>query len=469
MRGTAILVLLLTLAHTTADQPTVDAFFPAGASRGATVPVNVIGKTHTDTLQWWVSHPGLTIVKTSEEKAPWRFCVEHDVPLGAHWVRAYNEEGSALPQLFLVGEGSESHEVEPNDSHINAQAIESWPTTIHGRLAKRGDVDAFAVALDEGQSVRISVDAYRIDAPIDPLLHITDAEGHQLAWNHDRYDSLDPECTFQAPAAGRYVILLSGFAYPPQARSSFQGSAETVYRLRLLEPLAEEIECPPEPQALSFETTIQGVVSQPGEVDRYAFEAVKDERYVFTVNAQAINSPLDAWLEIQDHKGKSLAKNDDASGADASLTWKAPSQGPYTLTLRDLLRDGGPTFRYELVGSKAHPTVTVTTPDHAWTVKRGEKVEIAINLQRRHGHQEPVMVKMVGLTNTCQAEPVTIAGEEKNGTLSITASEACPLGSKIVQIEADGKPIRCAFKGATTEAGALHRQDLKHFVLTVTE
>ena len=95
---------------------------------------------------------------------------------------------------------------------------------------------------------------------------------------------------------------------------------------------------------------LNGVISQPGDVDFFKFKAKKDETWEVGVFARSLRSPLDSLLTIYDAQGKQLASNDDiaASNPDSYLRFKVPADGDFCIAVRDRLKRGGADFVYRM-------------------------------------------------------------------------------------------------------------------------
>ncbi len=211
--------------------PTVDHFFPPALQRGTTNLVKVMGKVDPWPGKVWADDPGLRFVATTN-KGELLAGADLSVSEGPHWVRIYNDEGASRPRCFVVDRSPQTAEVEPNDEWKSPQRIAGLPAVINGRLEKAGDVDSFGVVLAAGQTLVAGLEAYVLESPVDAVLRVTDAQGAQLAWNHDGR-TLDPFLTFTAPAAGPYVVQVMGFPHPATAEIRFYGNERCVYRLRL--------------------------------------------------------------------------------------------------------------------------------------------------------------------------------------------------------------------------------------------
>ncbi len=231
LRCWAFVALLLGFFPLHAAVPAVEHFFPVAAQRGTTNSVVAVGKIDPWPAQVWVDVPGLRFV-ASTNKGEFTVEVEASAPEGAHWVRVYNDEGASRPRCFIIESRVQTREAEPNDEFRSPQKIESLPAAINGRLEKSGDVDSYGIELSAGQTLIASVDAYVLESPLDAVLRVTDANGVQVAWNHDGR-TLDPFLTYTAAAAGRYVVQVMGFPHPATSEIRFHGSDKCVYRLRL--------------------------------------------------------------------------------------------------------------------------------------------------------------------------------------------------------------------------------------------
>lgn len=209
--------------------PVVDDLFPAGGRIGTTVSVIVGGKIEPWPPGIWSSSPGLKWA-ADPEKGKLIVEISTNAPSGPHLIRFFNDEGGASLRCFMVGEYPEVLDEEPNDNATKAQRLSSLPVTINGRLGTEGDTDSFQIELEAGQWLVASVDAYSLDSPVDPMLHVLDRDGTRVAFNHDG-QSLDPFLTYQAATSGTYVLQLSAFAYPPKADIRLTGGSSCVYRL----------------------------------------------------------------------------------------------------------------------------------------------------------------------------------------------------------------------------------------------
>ncbi|MEZ5324803.1 MAG: hypothetical protein R3F19_07045 [Verrucomicrobiales bacterium] len=491
----------------------MDYLFPAGVRQGAeNVVITVGGKFDQWPVKVWTNAADgwLRFVPSADEKKKGELTVSvaaECVP-GAYLVRLYSEEGVSAPCIFVVGSLPEELEVEPNGTFQDAQEISGEPVVrvINGQLEKNEDVDCFAVELGEGQALVADVAAYVLDSPVDSLLHVRGPQGYRMAFNHDAPGSLlDPRLVFSAPVAGRYVLELAGFAYPPRADVRFTGSAATRYRLTLSKgvplvthtlPLAVERgstrtiqvqltdetsiaheltvpatwasdvmpvdvpKCPvpvailisdvgeyEEPvESLVIPSGVTGRIGVAGEVDRYPIKATKDVAYVFKVEAAAVGSALDPVVAIEDGAGKELASNDDvAHRFDPELVWKAPADGEFAVTVRSRFRkQSGAEFFYRLDSRIAKPEVNITAATDALVLKPGEKAELALTITRHHGYASAMTLAAEGLPEGIHISPTEIPADAKGEwKLTIESTEE--------NAEPDCLPFQLRFRESGSE------------------
>src|SRR6185436_9760769 len=113
--------------------------------------------------------------------------------------------GASGPRFLIVTGEPQTAEQEPNDDYLKPQALDRLPVSLNGRLDKSGDVDSFAVALEAGQTIIVSVEAYTLASPMDAVLRLIDSRGVQVALNDD-YRTLDPLLEWKADSAGTYIL-----------------------------------------------------------------------------------------------------------------------------------------------------------------------------------------------------------------------------------------------------------------------
>jgi hypothetical protein len=102
-------------------------------------------------------------------------------------------------------------------------------------------------------------------------------------------------------------------------------------------------------RAISINSVVHGAISAATEIDRYAFDGVAGQRLLLEVQAERLESPLDATLRLLDPEGRELAENRDAIGLDPFLDWTLPRAGRYVVVVHDAVYAGSPDHGYRLV------------------------------------------------------------------------------------------------------------------------
>ncbi|MEO8425898.1 MAG: hypothetical protein ABI651_02180 [Verrucomicrobiota bacterium] len=214
--------------------PTLEHLYPVAVQLGTTNIISAVGKFDPWPPKVWLDAPGIVF---NAETNSGKFTVEiaANASVGTHLIRVFNEQGASGPRFLIITREPQGAEQEPNDDFSKPQPVDvnHLPVSINGRLDKSGDVDSFAVALEAGQTLIASVEAYILASPVDAVLRLVDSRGVQVALNHDDGRTLDPLLAWTAKVAGTYVLQVFGFAYPATADVNFTGGAACVYRLHL--------------------------------------------------------------------------------------------------------------------------------------------------------------------------------------------------------------------------------------------
>ncbi|HEX6983873.1 MAG TPA: PPC domain-containing protein, partial [Planctomycetaceae bacterium] len=430
-----------------AGPPAANALFPAGGGRGQTVEVMAIGSFDAWPVQAWVHEPGLEI-EPAAEKGKFTVRVAADTPPGVHWVRFFDGQGATAPLPFEVGTVPCRTESEPNDGPNDFPNVGPLPAVVEGRLEKADDVDGYAVTLEAGRTLVASLKAHRLGAPMDGVLQVVSADGFVLAQSDDE-SGLDPRLVFEAPAAGTYVVRCFAFPSEPNSTIGFAGGDRFVYRLTLTTgpfldhalPLAvpadesgAEVEAfgwnltepvrrlraerTPEPdrvrawhpdaaetielatasvpvlvetegagQAIMPPVIVSGRIGSDGERDRYRFTAKKGQVWRVRAVARELGSPLDPVLQVLDAGGKVLSEQDDRGrdDRDAEVSFSAPEDGEYRVSIRDLNGRGGPRSFYRLDVTEPKPDFGLTLAEDRFTVSPGKPATVAVTVTRERG------------------------------------------------------------------------------------
>ena len=183
---------------------------------------------------------------------------------------------------------------------------------------------------------------------------------------------------------------------------------------------------------------ITGCIKRPGDEDRFHFAAKKNDKFLIDVQSASLGFSLDAWLRIEDPKGKELAKNDDGAGADPKLEWAAPEDGVFVAAIGNVLQRGGPDYLYRLDLRRAVPSVTISVSDTAFTIAPGKTNELKVTVKRLHGFKPVLTLSARDLPEGVTVEPLEVP--EKGGELAL----------KLIA-SSSAKPFNGMFQIAATE------------------
>ena len=447
-----LLAALGTAAAAATPEPTLEHLYPAAGQLGTTVYVKAVGEFKPWPPQVWVDAPGITF-KPTPDKGKYNVEIAKDAAPGAHLVRIFNQDGASQPRFFIVSTEPEILEKEPNDDFRSAQKIATLPATISGRLDKEGDVDSFAVTLKKGQTLTAWVEAYVLASNFDGMLRIVDANGLQLAFNHDGR-TLDPYLQWEAPRDGTFAVQLMGFAYPAKADVHFAGGDGGVYRLHLTTAPLPRFQFPPHDPAAGPEITgqepndtaanaqqipipcvVSGCIEIPGDEDRFAFVATKGKIYEFEIFSSRAMSPLEAWMNIENKDGKQLAHGVDIAGShDSQLTWTAAGDGTFFVALGDLAHHGGPDYVYRLTCAEGRPSVEGTVADHSVIVAAGRTSEIKATIKRANGFKPKLQLSAKNLPEGVFAADVDVPDKDGEVALKISADAGASAVSQPLQL-----------------------------------
>ena len=167
-------------------------------------------------------------------------------------------------------------------------------------------------------------------------------------------------------------------------------------------------------QPVTFPATVNGRIGRPGDVDRFAFPAKKNERFNFQMRAVGLHSPLAARLRVEDTNGVSLAEQQGGDLNDPRLGWNAPADGSYVLAVSDMYGQGGAEWLYRIKTAPAPPHFTATVPTHAFFVENGKTNEVKVTLARNDGFKDKLALAVKGLPDgvTARIPPVPDKGNE---------------------------------------------------------
>jgi hypothetical protein len=225
-------------------QPRLFTIFPMGAKAGTTVEVVFAGQDIEEPEGLLFSHPAIKAEVAAAPPPPvadpnakakgkavqpiaaikYKVTIPPEVPPGIHDVRVFNKWGLTNPRAFVVGDQTDSSEIEPNNDVPQAQKVE-LNTTINGVISTPTDVDYFSFAGKKGQRVIVSCLASSIDSKLHPVIELYEPGGRRMATNRD-YFYQDALLDATLPTDGNYLVRVFQFTHTA-------GTAEYFYRLTI--------------------------------------------------------------------------------------------------------------------------------------------------------------------------------------------------------------------------------------------
>lgn len=118
----------------------------------------------------------------------------------------------------------------------------------------------------------------------------------------------------------------------------------------------------PQAQKVELETTVNGVISAPTDVDFIAFDAKKGQNVFVYCLTSSIDSRMQADLMVSGPDGKQLASNRGYRGGDAVLDFLAPADGEYVVRLSQFAYISGGADHFYRLTVTAERWVDATFP-----------------------------------------------------------------------------------------------------------
>ncbi len=128
-------------------------------------------------------------------------------------------------------------------------------------------------------------------------------------------------------------------------------------------------------QKIEINTTINGVISTPTDVDYFTFKGKKGQRVVISCLSSSVDSRLAAAVELYRKTGGRLAFNRDYNGSDALLDCILPEDDDYFVRVFAFAyTQGGPDHFYRLTITTA-PWIDAVYPP---VVEGGKQTEVTV-------------------------------------------------------------------------------------------
>ena len=271
----------------------------------------------------------------------------------------------------------------------------------------------FPMAVQSGTSVEAHPIGFGFDdAPAMTVNAIDDQPGN---WNPIRYQ------TSHGP--GNEVPLLTS-PHRQYIIGSGSDSAETA-------------------TAIDIPCGISGRVAAPDAAQYFAFEAKKDQRCIFEVTANRIGLPLDGLIEVFNADGKLLGEADDSQGSpharayavkDSQLRFKAPEDGRYYVSVRDLNGGGGEHYVYYLSAEQDGPDFELFGEYYYAMLAPDTRMLWFAGIKRLNGFEGPVEISIEGLPAGVTLTPATIPAGMNHCALILSAADDARIDAALVRV-----------------------------------
>lgn len=360
------------------------------------------------------------------------------------------------------------------DPAAAATAVPALPAAINGVLEKRGDVDAFRVAVKKGDRYRLRAYAATLGTPVDLRIRIfpLDADGGAGAVeleaddatlaDRDIFgatpysgsmvpDTLDPSIVWEPEADGDYLVEIGD--------TTGDGGETHVYRV--------EIETPPQQVFIVLESqvyywqeagrTTSLAVSRGGRWTLNLFLR-QSQGSIFNGDMDIIAHDLPAGMRMLPTRvpaGQTIwpvqfIADDSATEKAAVITLEAKSADaaqPLASRCQQNLPfcnfysgDAWKTVRLDrfVVGVVRPAPFTVDIDPPTAPILRAGEIRVPIRVTRQQGFDEPIEVQCDFVPTGLATEPkITIPGETSEATMLISAKADAPLGSQPLVVTAN--------------------------------
>ena len=438
------------------DQPPrLEGVRPLGLERGKTVELELNGPGMENATGLWTSFPAVVTRAASAEPPRFRIRVPPETPAQIGAVRAIGPGGVTQLRLVAVDDLPTALRTATNTRRDAANELH-LPVAVEGTLGAT-ETHWFRFAGVRQQRVALEVLAARLGSPLDPLLTLTDASGHEVA-RVDDSSSLGGDCRLgtELPADGVYYVSLRD--------ASYQGSEVHHYRLRVgnfplvdavfplgvrrgkvteVEALSAtgrrystEVTAPSSGSHLWFgvrphgadssafagvlvgtddelsETepndtratarllpvpcAINGRFATAGDRDEFQLELAEGDNLRIVPRHGMLGLRTRLYLRLFDPEGQLLAESAQAGADPGGIGYQAKTDGKVHLCVEELHRRGGLTYVYRLeVRRQRHDFDLLLDADHFHTPQAG--VFVARVTATRHEYKGPIRLAVEGL------------------------------------------------------------------------
>ena len=403
-----VVIWLSAVTPLLAASPRLSIILPRGVQRGGERTMTFSGSRLGDGQEILFYEPGFEVVgieADGNDKLQTTVRVAPDCRLGEHVAQVRTASGISDFRTFYVGALPDVGEKEPNSDFLKPQPID-LNVTVNGVIDNE-DVDYYVVEAKKGQRISVEVEAMRLGTTLfDPYVAILDNKRFELSAADDTPLVLqDSVAAVVAPQDGKYVVEIRESAYGGNGNCRYRLHVGTFPRPTAAYPaggktgesvevhflgdaageLTQTLELPDASQSEfglyaidsggispsgipfrlfehgnAFESepnndretatpvelplAFNGIISAPGDVDFFRFQAKKGQTFEIECYARRVRSALDSVMHLYRTDGNSIADNDDSRGPDSYFRVTIPEDDQYTIRVTDHLGRGGVDF-----------------------------------------------------------------------------------------------------------------------------
>lgn len=453
-------------------------------------------------------------------KVVFRVTAPADAALGIHGIRVVTPGGVSSLRPLIIDDLPTIAEAGGNNALESAQAV-TLPCAVDGRVDNLSR-DFYRFEATTGQRISFEVFARRIGSPLDASMFLYDSAGRELAYNDDAEGlSSDCQMVYTFEIAGSYTLEVRDIRYAgggnhvyrlrmgdfpcvnvpvplaaqrgTSARIDFAGisvedavpawidvpadaatdwinvstrrtggaaSAFTAVRLSGAEEYLEREpnNTPEQADRVTLGAGLNGRFEEPGDVDRFTFDATKGQRFVFTGETRQVGAPTDLMLRLYDATGKQVASADDNGTSEGLINYTFPADGRFTLAVHDLNRRGGSQFAYRIGVEPYQPGFTLSVAADAVNIPAGGVGTITVNAARQD-YGGPIDVSLENLPEGVTAQPTRMGPGMNSVVLTVNAAaETAPGAFAPVTVVGTAKIGERDVRAVASMEGALRGQ-----------
>ena len=408
LRASLAALLLWQAVEVAEAAPRINDVLPRGLRPASPNLLTITGRGFSNQLQVLAGFAvqQLKVVQVQRDRIQVRIVPGENVSPGFYALWVSTPQGTSNPAVVAV---DRLHQVFLSSPAVLELKREQLPAAVSGRI-QGAQVQQIAFPGKAGETIVVDVEAQRLGSALRPAVEVLDPRGVPLGYS--QWMPLlfgDARLVLPLPRDGRYTIKLhdvlyrgGGFyrlkvgrfvyadgAFPlvvqrgkkfsvglarsnaaTQARFAVQSSDPAGVIALPWQDVSKEVFSAPAPPlrlahapqviepadpkqtlaTLAAPVGINGVLSEPGQVDRFRIKVTGGKKYRIEVLARRAGSPLDSVLVVRTGKGKVLGQNNDQPRTlDSRVDVTVPKDAAELLVeLRDQLGRGGAEFVYHL-------------------------------------------------------------------------------------------------------------------------